>query len=126
MRLLGYQVSQERDQLQLTFYWRSERRMNTDFKIFVHVFDPATGIPAAQSDAMPLNWTYPTTYWQLDQTVVDRVVIPLSGVPSGEYGLAVGIYDPTNGERLVVSDRTGQKQADDRLVLIGETIKIEQ
>ena len=126
MRLLGYQLSQTRDQLQLNLYWRSECRMSTNYKIFVHIFDRATGIPVAQSDTMPLNWTYPTTYWGLDQTVPDLITIPLSGVPPGEYGLAVGIYHPMNGERLPILDRSGQKQADDRLVLAGETIKIEQ
>ncbi|MBN1580074.1 MAG: hypothetical protein JXA89_05185 [Anaerolineae bacterium] len=125
MRLLGYQLSQGPDQLQLRLYWRPEHRMNTDFKIFVHVFDPVTGIPVAQSDTMPLNWTYPTTYWGLEQTVTDLITIPLADAPPGEYGLAVGIYDPTNGERLTVLDRNGQEQADNRLVLAGETIKIE-
>jgi hypothetical protein len=31
-----------------------------------------------------------------------------------------------NGERLVVLDRDGQEQADDRFVLAGETITIER
>ena len=100
--------------------------MNIDFKIFVHVFEPETGIPVAQSDTMPLNWTYPTTYWGLDQTVVDPITIALADVLPGEYGLAVGIYDPMSGERLAVLDRNGQRQADDRLVLTSETINIKR
>jgi len=125
IRSLGYHLSQAGDNLTLTLYWRSERRMDTDYKIFVHVFDPVTTVPVAQDDSMPLRWTYPTSFWSPGETVIDTILIALRDVPDGVYGVAVGIYDPMSMERLLVVDETGQPQPDGRLVLRGETVKVE-
>jgi hypothetical protein len=125
MRLLGYRLGREKDSVALTLIWRSERRMEADFKVFVHIFDPATGIPVAQDDAMPLHWTYPTSYWAPGETVTDEISISIEGVPSGMYGLAVGVYDPADGERLPVRDVLDQLQPDGRLVFPRETVEIE-
>jgi hypothetical protein len=125
MRLLGYRLDQQADEVVLTLLWRSERRMVTDYKVFVHIFDPGTGIPVAQDDSMPLRWTYPTTYWSPGEVVTDVIPISVEQVPPGAYGIAVGAYDPESGERLTVYDRSGQVQPDGRLVLIGESVRIE-
>jgi hypothetical protein len=122
MRLLGYRVQQDKDKQYLTLLWRSERRMAVDYKVFVHIFDPTTGIPVAQDDAMPLHWTYPTSYWYPGEMVTDPITISLEDVPPGSYGLAVGVYDPATMERLPVVDRVGLLQADGRLVLQGEGV----
>jgi len=34
----------------------------------------------------------------------DVYSLPLAGVPSGEYTLEVGLYDPASGERLPVGN----------------------
>ena len=124
MRLLGYQVRQEDRELDLILYWRTEQRTDTDYKVFVHVFDPARQIPVAQDDAMPLRWRYPTSLWAAGEMVTDTVSISLGGVPQGDYGLAVGVYNPENMERLAVVDRVGALQPDARLVLPGETVQV--
>jgi hypothetical protein len=124
--LLGYQLDHNGDRLSLTLDWRSEQRMETDYKIFVHVFDPATGVPVAQDDAMPHRWAYPTTFWGTGEVVEDVIPISLKGVPAGAYGIAVGVYDPATMERLPVVDGAGRPRADDRLVLAGETILVEE
>jgi hypothetical protein len=125
LRLLGYQLDHNGDRLSLTLDWRSERRMETDYKIFVHVFDPATGTPVAQDDAMPHRWAYPTTFWGPGEVVEDVIPISLQGVPAGTCGVAVGIYDPATMERLPVVDGAGRPQPDGRLVLPGEMIQVE-
>jgi hypothetical protein len=125
LRLLGYQLDHNGDRLSLTLDWRSERRMETDYKIFVHVFDPATGVPVAQDDAMPHRWAYPTTFWGPGEVVEDVIPISLQGVPAGAYGIAVGVYDPATMERLPVVDGAGRPQPDGRLVLPGEMIQVE-
>jgi hypothetical protein len=125
MRLLGYGLDQRSDRVELTLHWRPERRMDTDYKVFVHVFDLSTGIPVAQDDAMPLHWTYPTSYWVLGEVVTDVISISLGQVQPGEYGVAVGVYDPANGERLAVVDRQDQVQPDGRLVLSGQRVRVE-
>ena len=124
MRLLGYRLDQDKDGVELVLLWRPERRVDTDFKVFVHVFDPATGIPVAQDDAMPLRWTYPTTHWAPGERVTDPIWILTRGVAPGAYGVAVGVYDPANGERLPVLDGAGQVQPDGRLVLSTATGRI--
>ncbi len=125
LRLLGYRRQHDGDRLTLTLYWRSERRMEIDYKIFVHVFDPATGVPVAQDDAMPRRWAYPTTFWEPGELVEDVIPISLQKAPAGVYGVAVGVYDPATTERLPVVDETGQLQPDGRLVLPEEMIKVE-
>jgi len=126
LRLLGYQLRHPGSKLKLTLHWRSERRMETDYKIFVHVFDPATGVPVAQDDAMPHRGAYPTKFWGPGEAVEDVIPISLRGVLAGGYGIAVGVYDPATMERLPVMDGAGRPQPDGRLVLPGETIQVEE
>lgn len=124
LRLRGYRLDYETDKLVVSLYWRSEQRMETDYKMFVHVFDPATGVPVAQDDAMPKRWEYPTRFWMPGETVVDKMQVYLGGASPGEYGLAVGVYDPETTERLPVRDPTGVRHADERLVLPEESIQV--
>jgi hypothetical protein len=131
LRLLGFQRQRDGQRLRLTLYWRSERRMETDYKIFVHVFDPATGVPVAQDDAMPHRWAYPTTFWGPGEVVDDLIPIPLAGIQPGAYGIAVGVYNPTTMERLPVMDGTGRPNAldlqpDGRFVLPGQAVIVEE
>ncbi|MCB8945191.1 MAG: hypothetical protein H6658_15705 [Ardenticatenaceae bacterium] len=117
LSLLAYQTQLDENQLRLTLYWRGEQRLTTDYKVFVHLFDPATGSPVAQDDAMPRQWQFPTSLWWPGEVISDVIGIPLVDVPAGEYGLAVGVYDAATGERLVVVDGAGQVVADGRLLL---------
>jgi hypothetical protein len=124
LRLLGYRILRDARELTITLHWRCEQRMEVNYKIFVHVFDPATDIPVAQDDAMPKQWEYPTTFWMPGEMVKDAIPISLAGVPAGDYGLAVGAYNPQTMERLAVMDATGHLHADGRLVLPGEIIHV--
>jgi hypothetical protein len=124
LRLLGYQLHRGEDRLSLTLHWQAERRMETNYKIFVHVFDPTTGVPVAQDDAMPRRQTYPTTLWWSSEIVDDVIPISLEETPAGTYGVAVGVYDPVTMERLPVTDESGRLLPDGRLVLPGETINV--
>jgi hypothetical protein len=117
LQLLEYKLRPKTRRLDVTLYWRSQRRMKVDYKIFVHVFDPATDEIVAQDDAMPHRGAYPTTLWWPGETLEDRFAISLDGVPPGTYGIAVGVYDPLSGERLPAIDSQGQKISDNRLVL---------
>ena len=125
LRLLGYQLHRGGNRLSLTLHWHAERRMETNYTIFVHIFDPSTGVPAAQDDAMPRRQTYPTTLWWSGEIVDDVIPISLEETPAGTYGVAVGVYDPVTMERLLVTDESGQLLPEGRLVLPGETINVE-
>ncbi|MCP5098174.1 MAG: hypothetical protein GY943_21710 [Chloroflexi bacterium] len=117
IQLHAFDSQQTASHLSLTLYWQTSQRISTDYKLFTHVFDPATGIPVAQHDAMPRNWTFPTTLWWPGDTVIDTFTIPLSGIPNGQYGIAVGIYNSVTGERLPLIDEIGQEVGDGRFHL---------
>lgn len=122
LRLVWYRLLREGDHLTVTLHWRSEQRMERDYKFFVHVFDRETGVPVAQHDAMPRQWTYPTTFWGPGEHVEDEFQIDVASVPAGDYGVAVGVYDPQTMARLPVVDPDRPSALDDRLVLSGEVV----
>ncbi len=117
VRLLGYDLAREGDELRLTLHWQALRRMEGDYKVFVHLFDPATEAIVAQHDAMPRQNRYPTSWWAKGEVVSDAVTLSLEGVPEGDYRLAVGLYDPETLERLAAIDAEGNRLPDDRLIL---------
>ena len=117
LRLLGYDLHQSDDALTLTLHWQALRRMDTAYKIFVHLFDPATGGVVAQADVMPRDWGYPTHWWEVNEVVSDPVRLSLKGLPPGTYRLTVGVYDPTSLERLSVGGAGDQ-------VTLGETVHL--
>jgi hypothetical protein len=123
LRLQEYEAERRGSHQNLTLYWRAEQRMDTDYKVFVHISNPATGIPVAQVDAMPHQNAYPTTFWWPGETVKDVISIALDDVPAGHYGIAIGVYDPSNGERLPLVNSQGQSISDGRLVL-DETVEV--
>jgi hypothetical protein len=123
LHLLAYRVTRNGPTLSLTLYWRAQRRMPLNYKIFVHVFDPATGIPVAQDDAEPHRGGYPTLFWAPEEIVQDHVPVSLTGVSPGRYGIAIGAYNPATGDRLPVIDAQGRQSSDGRLVL-EETVEI--
>jgi hypothetical protein len=100
--LRGYDLRQSDESLQLVPYWQAQRKMETSYKVFVHLVDPSTEEIVAQDDAVPRRWTYPTTRWQSSEVVADTILLSLDGVPPGRYHLRIGCYDPATGERLPV------------------------
>ncbi|MBN1813302.1 MAG: hypothetical protein JXA14_15810 [Anaerolineae bacterium] len=105
-RLLGYDLAHGDDALTLTLHWQALRQPTAYYKVFVHLFDPETQAVVAQDDAVPRRWTYPTTWWEAGEVVSDEIPLSLEEVPSGQYQLAVGVYDPETGDRLSVSVET--------------------
>jgi len=101
--LLGYDLTQDGERLHLTLWWRAERTSSQDLKRFVHLVDPETQAIVAQDDAMPRNWTYPTTWWLPGEVVSETVSLGLADVRPGSYRLAVGWYDPATMDRLPVT-----------------------
>ncbi len=101
------------DPLRLALYWQMEDLVERDFKVFVHLFAPE-GALVAQSDVVPVGWSYPTTAWQPGETIRDVHLILLDGdLPRGDYRVLVGMYDPETGARLPLRDAQGTPLADD-------------
>lgn len=121
LRLLGYDLRAEADALRVTLHWQALRRMDTNYTMFVHVLDATSGEIVSQVDVMPYGFTYFTAWWEAEEVVSDEIVVPLEGVPSGAYSLAVGVYDAKTGERLTISGPSSDSVlADDRLILPDE------
>jgi hypothetical protein len=108
LRLLGYDMHVDGQSLALTLHWQALCDACETWKFFVHVIDPSTGMVVAQADVMPRNWTYPTNWWAFGEYVDDTIVVPLEEVPSGTFQVAVGVYHPDSGVRLITS--TGADQ----------------
>ncbi len=101
IKLTSYALTREGDQLKITLAWHALRDIDTNYKVFVHVFDSTTEKIVAQSDAGPRHSTYPTSIWSNGETIIDPIEISLRAVPPGTYRVAIGLYNDTG--RLPVS-----------------------
>jgi len=105
--LIGYDVQPSMTtpggSVQLQLYWRALRRPDRDYTVFVHVRGSA-GDNLTQADGPPHGGTYPTSFWNADEVVIDdRVIeIPARAV-AGQYSIVVGLYDPSNDGRLSIN-----------------------
>jgi hypothetical protein len=117
MCLLGYDLVQTEDELRLTLHWRALSPMTTDYRVFVHLFDPVTERIVAQFDGMPLHGSYPTSWWLPGEMLSDQVTLSLADVPSSSYRLATGVYDPGTATRLQAMDAAGNPLPANRLIL---------
>jgi hypothetical protein len=118
--LLGYDLAREGEELRLELHWQALRQMETDYKVFVHLFDPTTETIVTQHDAMPREGRYPTSRWVKGEVVSDAITLGLAEAPSGRYRLAVGVYDPETVDRLLAVDAAGLPIRDNRVVLAEE------
>jgi len=115
IRLLGYDLERTERELLLSLHWQAISAMNTDYKVFVHLFDPTTETIVAQQDVLAGGENYPTTRWVPQEVVSSRIVLPLAGVPAGTYRLAVGLYDSAG--RLPIAAPSEFAVSSDRLLL---------
>jgi hypothetical protein len=120
IRLLGYDVKREDDVLKIDLAWQALRDITRNYKVFAHVYDPVTEAIAAQWDALPRDNAYPTSRWIANEVITETLAIPLTGVPAGDYRLAVGVYEPAG--RLPVSG-TARIDVGNRRVVLEEEIK---
>lgn len=124
LRLLGYDLEVGEDLVYVTLCWQSLRRMEVDYKFFVHMYNVDDGALVAQKDVMPHDWAYPTTWWEVGEVVSDEIVLSVERVPPGVYRLGVGIYNSETGERLAIVSRPSHLLADKgRLILPEEVVR---
>jgi hypothetical protein len=119
-RLLGYALPAEvqpGQQLPVTLYWQALGITERNYVRFVHVLDAENRI-VAQNDGVPGEGEMPLTSWLNGEFIQDDLTIALpAGLPQGRYRLAVGIYDPTNGQRLNTDD-------DQEQILLSQEIEV--
>jgi len=112
VRLVGYQFEppavEAGNPLTVTLYWQTQSLLLTSYKSFVHVTD-ADGNIVAQSDAVPDDWTRPTTTWLPDEWVADPHRLDVN--KPGPLKVWAGMYDPATSQRLsLTGDGSGRVQ----------------
>ncbi len=109
--LLGYDLSVEADQIDLTLYWQTSGSLERDLTVFVHLLDEQDQL-ITQQDSQPNGGRYPTTAWAAGVPIRDVYSLPLSQpAPPGPYTIRLGMYAWPSLERLPVM-RDGVDQGD--------------
>jgi hypothetical protein len=96
---IDYEIEAETLTVKVT--WFGEGNATGDYRLFAHVYDDPNQPPIAQAeDKLPANGTMPLGN-TLPGAFSDDFVVDLAQVPSGQYQIAVGLYDPLTNERLM-------------------------
>ncbi|MCB0192885.1 MAG: glycosyltransferase family 39 protein [Anaerolineae bacterium] len=103
VRLIGYDLDTRRaypgGRIPVTLYWQTLATFPTGYQIFTHLESEAG--PVAQSDGVPVCWTYPTDTWRPGQIIADQHALTLAPeIEPGQYPLTIGLYLPDTFERL--------------------------
>jgi hypothetical protein len=116
LALLGYDLTPSHGKLDVALYWRALNRSSINYKVFVHLLSD-DGRVLAQHDSQPAYDLRPTSGWLNGEYVKDEHRINLNDqVSAGTYRLEVGVYEPSNGERLPSFVR-GVEQPERRVIL---------
>lgn len=102
VRLRAYDVQLLDDPraVRVRLFWDAKDALPESYALFVHVADPDSAAPFAQTTEYPALLT---TGWDGGAWWVSDVVIPLdAGIPAGEYAINAGWFDPLSGKRLGV------------------------
>jgi hypothetical protein len=118
LKLLGYDLDIEDNGLMITLHWQALRRMKRSYKFFVHLYERESGEIVAQKDAVPRNWSYPTTWWEAKEVVSDESHLSLGKMSVEDYQLAVGIYDAETGKRLPIVSHPPYLAVDERRLFL--------
>ena len=109
-RLIGYDVSGDAQTPRVTLYWEALGASDRPYTVFVHLLD-AQGQVIGYGDSEPGGGAYPMTGWRGGEYLTDEhtVAASTSPAPTGPLRIAVGLYDPATGQRLLTS--TGEDSA---------------
>ncbi len=119
LTLAGYELdrrtAQPGETIRLTLYWRAQRELDTNYRVFAHVLGAGDQV-WAQDDGRPHSEEPHTRRWVPGQVMRDERTLTLAaGTTPGFYDLEVGLYDQ-QGERLPVLAADGH-WLDNRVLL---------
>ena len=104
IHLAGYEITAlTPERLEFTLAWQSDRVPGHNYTVFTQLLDANQNL-AASFDRPPLDGAYPTSTWLPNQLIIDPRILPLEGVPPGNYTLITGLYDPANGKRMITNN----------------------
>lgn len=101
-------LEREGETLHINVLWQARQETETAYTVFVHLLDGAGNV-VDQVDRPP---SPPTTSWVPQQVIGDSYTLPLP-VTSGNYQIALGLYEAGSGQRLPLY-AAGERLADDR------------
>lgn len=93
------------DMMEIELNWYVMERMTSSYKVFAHLVKAETGELVSQLDVIPLNWTYPTNWWEKNEIITDTLNLPLTGIGPGRYQIWLGLYDGDSNERLSLDQK---------------------
>jgi hypothetical protein len=102
IELVGYDITtlnpKQGETVELTLYWQALQPIDWDYVVFANIIDPQTFTKFADSNAMPVQWSRPTSTWQTDEIIVDTHTLTVSeNAVSGVYAIEVGLYLQEDG-----------------------------
>lgn len=102
--------------------WIAQQRMEQSYQVFVHLLDSETLELVSQVDTVPLDWGYPTNWWEQGELISDtlHLSLPLSG--SGAYEVWLGWYSLGTNIPLPVIDSAAQFSAEENRIRLGQLI----
>ena len=121
--IFGYTWSSNKiypgDTLKIRISWKVQNPTQASYTIFAHLLSDDGNI-IEQHDGIPVNGSYPTNFWDSNETIVDEKSFTIPDMtPSGQTVLAVGLYDPNTGVRLAIDSNS---ELLDYAILPGPTI----
>lgn len=104
-RLVGYELPatsvRSSEGAPLTLIWQAlATGTAVNYTVFTHIISPE-GTLVGQHDAPPLNGGRPTSGWVVDEFLIDPHQLTFREPYQGPARIAVGLYDPVTGERLL-------------------------
>ena len=114
-KLVGFDAATDTlapgDTLSARVYWQAESEFSEDYKVFFQLIGP-DGLLHGQVDQIPGSGQYPTTGWLPGEYITDDYAVALAqDAPSGDYQIAIGLYNANTGQRLPVDSDNCQSDA---------------
>jgi hypothetical protein len=93
VRVIGYDVARASHALRLAIYWQPRAELDRNYTTFVHLLDDRGGKVAQGNDHQVGGEYYPTSMWNVGETLRDEQTIALPpNLTPGVYHFVVGMY----------------------------------
>jgi hypothetical protein len=103
--------------LTYTLLWSPLRQMGHDYFAYVQLLTQDYQRIAGSTDAQMLRWLYPTTLWQMGDTIADSYVLDIPALAPGAYQLVAGVY-PIFGENLPIYYPLMERSSETNMALV--------